>query len=147
MDEFDFYQGTHTGGEIDQAVDIVADRVSTIEDPSYFSQHSGDDLTNQLAVFKAINDRIIEVTISSITGTGTVSGSFTQVHMQGIAAKITSQHKVIAASFSNPSAVTGDWTITTSDNDSIAYSGGLNGTTNLTVILGIIGQDVTRINI
>ena len=147
MDEFDFYQGSHTGGEIDTYIDMVKYRGEEIHDPSYFAHNAGQDLVSEWAVFKGIENRIVEVTISSITASGTASGTYNQIGpIGGYTAKITDRHKVLAHQFSNPSAVTGDWTITTG-NGSVTYSGGLNGTTNLTVILGIIGQDVSQINI
>ena len=147
MDEYDFYQGTHTGGEIDRDLDIVENRSSEVHDPSYFATQSGDNLFTEWGTFKAIENRIVEVTISSITGTGTVSGSYAQVGpTSGYTAAITDRHKVLAYQFSNPSAVTGDWTITTGSG-SVTYSGGLNGTTDLTLILGCIGQNVQRLNL
>ena len=143
MDEFDFYQGTHTGGEIDLYIGMVENRGQEIHDPSYFEHNGGSEVVSEWAVFKAIDSQMIEITANAITGSGAVSGSFSRIGpTSGFAPKITAQHKVIAYSFSNPSAVTGDWTITTNDSGSVTYSGSLNGTTDLTIILGSIGADV-----
>lgn len=147
MDEFDFYQGTHTGGEIDLTIDIVDGRSSTVHDPSYFATNSGDNLFTEWGTFKAIENRIVEITISSITGNGTVEGTAPQIGpIGGYTAEITDRHKVLAYQFSNPSAVTGNWTIT-AGSGSVTYSGSINGTTDLTLILGCIGQDVQRFNL
>lgn len=49
-------------------------------------------------------------------------------------AKITSTMKVIHSVLSNPSAQTGDWTVTT-NNGSLSISGSISGTTNITLYL------------
>ena len=52
--------------------------------------------------------------------------------------KITSGHVVLNSVLSNPSAQTGDWTVTTS-NGSVSISGDISGSTALTLYLGISG--------
>lgn len=48
--------------------------------------------------------------------------------------KITSNMKVLAATLSNPSAQTSDWTVTTS-NGSLTIEGSISGTTSMTLYL------------
>lgn len=48
---------------------------------------------------------------------------------------ITSKHVVLNSILSNPSAQTGDWTVTTS-NGSLSIAGTISGTTDITLILG-----------
>ena len=49
-------------------------------------------------------------------------------------ANITSKHVVVASTLSNPSAQTGDWTVTTS-NGSLSIAGSISGTTDITLVL------------
>lgn len=48
---------------------------------------------------------------------------------------ITAKHVVLNSILSNPSAQTGDWTVTTS-NGSLSIAGAISGTTDITLILG-----------
>ena len=137
MDEFDFYQGTHTGGEIDQAVDIVENRGEVIA--------GGDGLVQSTMAFEAIANEIIIIGPQSITGNGSVVGQFLHTYPpMGYAYVpfVTADHIVLRCEFSNPSAITGDWTFITDDNGGIGYSGSLNGTTNITLVLGRRGKNI-----
>ena len=51
-------------------------------------------------------------------------------------ADITANHEVINAVLSNPSAQTGDWTVTTSAGSAV-ISGSISGTTNITLYLAV----------
>ena len=59
--------------------------------------------------------------------------AFTSADVSKIA-NVTADHVVIESVLSNPSAQTGDWTVTTASN-SIIISGSISGTTNLTLTL------------
>lgn len=48
---------------------------------------------------------------------------------------ITIKHVVVSSTLSNPSAQTGDWTVTTS-NGSLSIAGTISGTTDITLVLG-----------
>ena len=96
-----------------------------------------------------VMDEICVVKLTSLTATGTISGgsTFNPTLTIGnevvvIAPAITADHVVLSCEFSNPSAVTGDWTFTTSTNG-ISYQGVLNGTTDVTLILGKSGGTLT----
>lgn len=47
---------------------------------------------------------------------------------------ITAKHVVVSSTLSNPSAQTGDWTVTTS-NGSLSIAGSIDGTTDITLVL------------
>lgn len=80
---------------------------------------------------------IIKVTISGITGTGAVTGGATFSPLSG--PNVTADHVVLSCVWSNPAVVLGDWTFTTSSG-SISYSGIINGTSDVTLLLGLVGQ-------
>lgn len=50
--------------------------------------------------------------------------------------KILASHEVVQAVLSNPSAQTGDWTVTTSAGSAV-ISGSISGTTNITLYLAV----------
>ena len=82
--------------------------------------------------FKQVKDFInSEIMPLSITVT---SSSFNSLPQTISNTKITSDHVVVNAVLSNPSAQTGDWTVTTS-NGSLTISGTINGTTTITLNL------------
>ena len=130
-----FYNGAHTGQEIDLGLSLVEQR-GGVED-------AGTGLVTSGAVFSEVANEIIKVTITGITGTGTTAVTGTITFPSTMAGntyhpKITAEHEVIKAVFSEPSLITGSATITTAE-DSISYSVKVNGTTNLTVYLARIG--------
>lgn len=88
------------------------------------------DLTNVVA------KEIILVNLGSQTGTGSnVTWSKTNP-------AITANHVVLAHELGDPRAQTGSLAWSTSDG-AISVSGNINGTTTLTVILGIVGTSIT----
>ena len=62
-------------------------------------------------------------------------GSFSSLPVTASDANITSNHVVINSVLSNPSAQTGDWTVTTSSG-MVTVSGSISGSTSLTLYLG-----------
>lgn len=64
------------------------------------------------------------------------SASFSSLPQTISDARITSDHVVLNSVLSNPSAQTGDWTVTTLDG-SVTISGTISGSTTLTLYLGI----------
>ena len=68
---------------------------------------------------------IVKITFSSISSLPQTQNN----------SKITSSMEVIEYTLSNPIAQTGDWTVTTS-NGSVNIAGTINGTTNITLLLG-----------
>lgn len=84
------------------------------------------------AIANAVAAEIIVVTISGYNGTQTTYSA------QGV----TANHVVLNSTLSNPTAQTGNWTVTTAA-DSITISGNVNGTTNIVLYLGLNGTSVS----
>jgi len=91
---------------------------------------------SEYPVGQMFKQEIIRVELGSKTGTG---GSVTWSKSN---AAITANHEVLSYSLSAPAAQIGNLTWTTSAG-AISVSGNINGTTTLTVILGIVGTSVT----
>lgn len=87
-------------------------------------------------VSQMLKKEIISVALGSQTGTGS------SVTWSKSNAAITADHEVIAYKLGTPTAQNGNLTWTTSAG-AISVSGSINGTTTLTVILGIVGTSVT----
>lgn len=83
------------------------------------------DGTNWIIDNASIGNGVLVVSKSSVSS---LSTSITD-------ASITSRHVVLNAVLSNPSAQTGDWTVSTS-NGSASISGTIDGTTDITLVLG-----------
>lgn len=76
--------------------------------------------------------------ITDVVGNGVIVVSKTSVSSLSTTitdAAITSRHVVLNSTLSNPSAQTGDWTVTTS-NGSLSIAGSISGTTDITLVLG-----------
>ena len=71
------------------------------------------------------------------------SGSFSSLPQTITKEKISSKHVVLKAVLSNPSAQTGDWTVTTSDG-SLTISGSISGTTTVKLYLTYEVDEVTN---
>lgn len=133
IDQISLYNGTHTGQEIDLGLSLVEQR-GDVED-------AGNGLVTSGAVYTAVANEIIKVTVTGITGTGsTVSDTiqFPVPSSPGYSPRVTAQHEVLSAVFSSQEAVVGSLTVTTGE-DTLTYSVNVNGTTDLTLKLCRIG--------
>ena len=137
MEELDFYDGAYSGQEIDEAIGLVRARTNEVA-------YSNAGLLTSTGAYRAIANQIIIVTISAVTGTGGIVTE-TSIFNPGSGAffaHITSDHRVIWCELSNPSALVGDLEVTTANNQ-ITISGAINGTTDITLILGAVGGTVS----
>lgn len=128
------YGGAYSGTEFDAAIGRVFTPQTTPQSGSNYLVSSG-------AVYAATANEIIKVTVTGITGTGsTVSDTiqFPVPSTPGYTPRVTAQHEVLSAVFSSQEAVVGRLTVTTGA-DTLTYSVKINGTTDLTLILGRIG--------
>lgn len=133
IDQISLYNGTHTGQEIDLGLSLVEQR-GDVED-------AGNGLVTSGAVYTAVANEIIKVTVTGITGTGSVVSDtirFPVPSSTGYSPRITAQHEVVSAVFSSQEAVVGGLTVTTGA-DTLTYSVKVNGTTDLTLKLERIG--------
>ena len=81
---------------------------------------------SSLLNFIGLNVGVVEITQSSVSSLPiTISDS-----------RILAKHKVVNSVLSNPSAQTGDWTVTTSAG-SLTISGNISGTTDITLDLSL----------
>lgn len=137
MDELSYYEGRHTGQEIDSAVDRVINASEDVES-------GNSNLVTSDSVYTALADEIFTVNLTGLTGTGdTVTKTYTFVPSgSGYNPTITAYHVVLAYSFSNPAAVVEDLTVTTG-NQSITVSGKVNGTTGIALRLGRYSKAIT----
>ena len=118
---------------------VLAGNGSTVTTKSVDSAPDASHTSNLISssgVANALAKEIIKVALGSQTGTG---GSVT---WSKSSASITAEHEVLAYELGTPAAQTGNLTWTTSAG-AISVSGAVNGTTTLTVILGIVGTTVT----
>ena len=83
------------------------------------------------AVAEAVAEAVDELKVLVIT-----SSSFSSLPQTISNTAITANHVVINSVLSNPSAQTGDWTVTTSDG-SLTISGSISGTTTVTLYLAL----------
>lgn len=83
------------------------------------------------AVGTAVASAVSELKVIVIT-----SSSFSSLPQTISNTKIKSNHVVVNSVLSNPSAQTGDWTVTTSDG-SLTISGSISGTTTVTLYLAL----------
>ena len=129
MDELEFYDGAWTGEEIDEGIRKALNPVA----PTYTGW---DELTGARATFLAINDNLIFVKFSGVTGTvGTVTGHV-EIYSSGsvYTPNITSDHQPVGFFLSNPDALVGELTIET-DTAIVAYTALINGTTDIYVLI------------
>lgn len=111
--------------------------VATV-DPNPNANHS-DNLISSAGVANALAKEIIKVNFGTLTGTGS---SITVTKNTGNATNITAAHELISYQLGTPSAQIGDLTVTTSAG-AVSVSGVINGSTTLTVYLGLPGVSVT----
>lgn len=143
MDELEFYQGAYSGQEIDAAIAQVNNAQSNIVSPGDYSNAS---LLRAQGVAKALLAEIVKVTIAGLTGTGSEVNVIRSIVIPtpapANAVSITADHAVLWYEFSDPDAVFGDCTIETGANI-ITFSGTLNGSTDLTILLGLTGSEIS----
>ena len=90
-------------------------------------------ITKESAV-KDINNVTLDTKLSALKCLALTSSSFSSLPQTITNANITSDHVVVNSILSNPSAQTGDWTVTT-NNGSLTISGSISGSTTLTLYL------------
>ena len=76
----------------------------------------------------------IKAAINEIKTVEVTSSSFSSLPITINDSNITADHVVISSVLSNPSAQTGDWTVTTSDGY-LTISGSISGSTSVTLYL------------
>lgn len=76
----------------------------------------------------------VKAEINELKTVEVTSSSFSSLPITISDSNITSDHIVVNSVLSNPSAQTGDWTVTTSDG-SLTISGTMNGSTTMTLYL------------
>ena len=76
----------------------------------------------------------VKAAINELKTVEVTSSSFSSLPITISDSNITSEHVVVNSVLSNPSAQTGDWTVTTSDG-SLTISGTMNGSTTVTLYL------------
>ena len=117
MDELDFYNGTHTGQEIDAAVEkALYPRTST-------PVGSADDFTDSTlasiaVVAVTLNQEIVQVIIplNNLNGSTSEVWTFpTPSPAPATQISITAQHVPIMVEFSDPTVICGDYSIETAD--------------------------------
>lgn len=129
------WQATGSSGHI--IVDAEGNTLTQRSRLKFAEGYVEDDAANGVTIVHGgVAPQIIKVALGSKTGTG---GSVTWSKSN---AAITANHEVLSYSLSAPAAQIGDLTWTTSAG-AISVSGNINGTTTLTVILGIVGTSVT----
>lgn len=145
MDEMEFYDGAHTGAELDAGISLIENRaVDEIEAPDNVEDTS---VASVSAVATALRDELAMVK-ATITGTGAFFETITITYPASGGnqrPRISNKHVVLQSWFSNPAAVLSDWTVTTIGYQSgvgtqITISGTINGSTDLTMVLGKIGS-------
>lgn len=129
-----------TGGTADQVLvkqsstdgDAAWEDLPTI-DQSYDSTSTNAQSGTAVAeaVTEAMAESVNELKVIVIT-----SSSFSSLPQTITDSSITANHVVINSVLSNPSAQTGDWTVTTS-NGSLTISGSISGTTTVTLYLAL----------
>lgn len=138
MDEldFDFYNGTHTGQEIDAAVEkALYPRISNpVESADDFTDST---LASIAVVAISLNQEIVQVIapLNNLNGSKSVIWNFpapspapaTQI-------SITAKHVPIMVEFSDPSVICGDYSIETADGY-IYFDVAGSGSTDVTITL------------
>ena len=164
MDEFDFYQGTHTGGEIDRDLDFVDgafDANITVSGitvdgyaPAVDSDHNatvyaisgsefqpvGEGLTPMLVTRARAasayrkNNKLARSKCVKVVISSVSSLPVTVSQLPTYAVLVTDDMEVIHCVLSNPSAQVNDWTVTTAG-IGVTISGSISGTTDITLYL------------
>lgn len=135
MDELDFYNGTHTGQEIDAAVEKAlyprtTDPVGSADD------FTDSELASIAAVTISLNQEIVQVVVpmNNINGSTTRGWTFSHIGSQPTDIFIEENHVPVMVEFSDPSVICGDYSITTSHNY-IEFNGAGCGSTDMTITL------------
>lgn len=102
------------------------------------SSHTNN-LISSAGVADALAKEIIKVNFGTLTGTG---GTVTVTKSTEDAAKITADHELIGYALGTPSAQAGNLTVNTSAG-AVSVSGSINGSTTLTIYLGLPGTTVS----
>lgn len=105
----------------DSTPDIDADHLNKIENALYADRNSISDLSDAIVANEVIG--LYASSVSSLPYTISNAG-------------ITANHVVVNSVLSNPSAQTGNWTVTTSSG-SLTISGTINGTTNISLYIAL----------
>ena len=164
MDEFDFYQGTHSGGEIDRDLDFVDGAfdanitVTGITISGYVPAVDADHNAMVYAVseseFQPVGEGLIPMLVTrsraasayrennklarskcvKVAISSVSSLPITVSQRPTYALLVTDDMEVIHCVLSNPSAQIGDWTVTTAG-AGVTISGSISGTTDITLYL------------
>ena len=135
MDETKVYNGAFTNGS---DIDTALLRAMS---PAIAASSGSNELASSGAAYAAAANEIIKVTITGITGTGSEVSGFVNFPVPsggGYYPRVTAEHEVLSAVFSSQEAVVGRLTVTTGA-DTLTYGVKINGTTDLTLVLGRIG--------
>lgn len=136
MDELDLYNGTHTGQEIDAAVEKAL-YPRTINPVGSADDFTDSTLASIAIVAMSLNQEIVQVIVPLNNLNGETSEAWTFPIPSPAPAtqiSITAQHVPIMVEFSDPSVICGDYSIET-DNNSITFSGAGVGSTDMTITL------------
>lgn len=136
MEELDFYNGTHTGQEIDAAVEKVL-YPRTTNPVGSADDFTDSELASIAAVTISLNQEIVQVIVSlnNLNGATSMIWSFpvpstapaTQI-------SITAKHVPIMVEFSDPTVICGDFSIETA-NGYIYFDVAGSGSTDVTITL------------
>ena len=136
MDELDFYNGTHTGQEIDAAVEkaLYPRTTNPVGSADDFTDST---LASIAAVTISLNQEIVQVIVplNNLNGETSQVWTFpTPSPAPATQITITAQHVPIMVKFSDPAVICGDYSIETG-NDSITFNGAGVGSTDMTITL------------
>lgn len=136
MDELDLYNGTHTGQEIDAAVEKALYPRTT--DPVGSADDFTDSTLASIAIVAmSLNQEIVQVIVplNNLNGSTSEVWTFpTPSPAPATQISITAQHIPVMVEFSDPSVICGDYSIETG-NGSITFSGAGVGSTDVTITL------------
>ena len=146
MDELDLYNGTHTGQEIDAAVEKALYPRTT--DPVGSADDFTDSTLASIAIVAmSLNQEIVQVIVplNNLNGSTTSFWTFpTPSPAPATQISITAQHVPIMVEFSDPSVICGDYSIETGNNI-ITFSGAGVGSTDMTITLAKrLGDEIDK---
>lgn len=136
INNLEFYNGLHTGQQIDEAVDrALSPRTSNpVGSDSDFTDSA---LASVAAVTISLNQEIVQVIVSmnDIDGQAAYGWTFSNISPgRPTDIYIEENHVPIMVEFSNPSVICGDYSITVSHN-LIEFRGAGCGSTDMTITL------------
>lgn len=135
MDELDFYNGTHTGQEIDAAVEkaLYPRTTNPVGSADDFTDSA---LASVAAVTISLNQETVQVVVpmNNINGSTTRGWTFSHIGSQPTDIYIEENHVPVMIEFSDPSVICGDYSITVSHNY-IEFTGAGCGSTDMTITL------------